>query len=162
MVKSGLLFGAVSFVLILGSAVLITPFCAPCLGIILGLAAGYVACVYDKPISNGEGVRKGGMAGVIAGGLGLVGGLIGGVINGVLLNPSSLEALYKTLGIPNISLDQTAIWTMQLVGAVCIGLFNVGWMAILGVAGGALWFQISGKNQTRTMMPPQEPIAPGI
>jgi hypothetical protein len=162
MVKSGLIFGAISFVLILGGAVLITPFCAPCLGLILGLAAGYLACVYEKPISSGEGVKKGGTAGAIAGGLGFSGGIIGGVINGMLLNPSSLEAIYKTLRLPNVSIDQTAIWTLQLVGAVCIGLFNVGWMAILGVAGGALWYQITGKNQTRTMMPPQELIPPGI
>lgn len=162
MVRSGLIFGAVSFVLVLGSAVLITPFCAPCLGLVLGIAAGYVAGLYDKPTSSGEGVRKGAIAGAIAGSLGFLGGMIGGVINGALLNPSSLEAIYKTLGISNFSIDQTTIWTLQLVGAVCIGLFNIGWMAILGVAGGALWYQITGKNQTATIMPPQEPITPGL
>ena len=93
MVKSGLIFGAISFVLILGSAVLITPFCAPCLGLIFGLAAGYLACVSDKPISSGEGVKKGAVAGAIAGSLGFLGGMIGGVINGALLNPSILQAI---------------------------------------------------------------------
>lgn len=160
MVKSGLIFGAITFVLVLGSAVLITPFCAPCLGLIFGLAAGYFACVYDKPISSGESVRKGAVAGAIAGGMGFLGGMIGGVINGALLNPSRLEAIYKTLGLPSVNIDQTAIWTLQLVGAVCIGLFNVGWMAILGVAGGILWYQVRGKNQTVTILPPQEPIPP--
>jgi hypothetical protein len=33
-------------------------------------------------------------------------------------------------------------------------------MAILGVAGGAIWYQISGKNQTVTVLPPQTPIPP--
>jgi len=162
MIKSGLIFGAVSFMLVLGSAVLITPFCAPCFGLFLGLAAGYLACVYDKPISSGEGVRKGAVAGAISGGLGFLGGMIGGVINGALLNPSNLEAIYKTLGMPSVNIDQTTIWTLQLVGAACIGLFNVGWMAILGVAGGALWYQISGKKQTGTMPPPQEQIPPSF
>ena len=159
MVKSGLIFGAISFVLVLGSAVLITPFCAPCLGLIFGLAAGYLACVSDKPISSGEGVREGAVAGAIAGSLGFLGGMIGGVINGALLNPSILQAIYNTLGMPNINIDQTTVRTMQLVGAACIGLFNIGWMAILGVAGGALWYQITGKQ---TMMPPQAPIPPGF
>jgi hypothetical protein len=162
MVRSGLIFGAVSFILVLGSAVLITPFCAPCLGVILGLAAGYLACVYDKPISSGEGVRKGAVAGAIAGSLGFLGGMIGGVINGALLNPSNLEAVYKTLGMPVVNIDQTTIWTLQLVGAACIGLFNIGWMAILGVAGGALWYQMRGKNQAGTIVPPQEPISPSF
>ena len=159
MVKSGLIFGAISFVLVLGSAVLITPFCAPCLGLIFGLAAGYLACVSDKPISSGEGVREGAVAGAIAGSLGFLGGMIGGVINGALLNPSILQAIYNTLGMPNINIDQTTVRIMQLVGAACIGLFNIGWMVILGVAGGALWYQITGKQ---TMLPPQAPIPPGF
>ena len=162
MVKSGLIFGAISFVFVLGFAVLITPFCAPCLGMFLGLAAGYVAGVFDKPINSGESVRKGGIAGLIAGALGLVGGLIGGVINGAVLDPSSVDAFSRIFGINNISISQGQIWIYQLIFAVCIGLFNVVWMAILGVAGGALWFQVSGKNQSRTVLPPQEPIPPSF
>jgi hypothetical protein len=143
MVKSGLIFGAISFVLVLGSAVLITPFCAPCVGLVLGLAAGYVAGVFDKPINSGESIKKGGIAGTITGKLGFIGGFIGGVINGAVLNPSSVEAFTKVFGISNFNISQAQIWTYQLVFDVCIGLFNVVWMAILGVAGGALWCQIS-------------------
>jgi hypothetical protein len=162
MVKSGLLFGAISFVLVLGTATLLTPFCAPCLGLVFGLASGYVAGIYDKPTNSGESIRSGAIAGAIAGSLGFVGGLIGGAINGAVMDPSNLEAIYKTLGIPNVSIDQTTIWTLQLAGAACIGLFNIGWMAILGVAGGALWNQTTGKNQTVPMMPPQAPIPPSF
>ncbi len=162
MVKSGLIFGAIAFVLVLGSAIVITPFCAPCLGLVLGIAAGYVAGVFDKPINSGESVRKGGMAGAIAGALGLVGGLIGGVINGALLNPASIENFTKVFGVNNYSISQSQIWTYQLTFAVCVGLFNIVWMAILGVAGGAIWFQMKGKNQTMTVLPPQEPIPPSM
>ncbi len=162
MVKSGLLFGAISFVLVLGTATLLTPFCAPCLGLVFGLAAGYIAGIYDKPTNSGESIRRGAIAGAIAGSLGLVGGLIGGAINGAVMNPSNLEAIYKTLGMPNVSIDKTAIWTLQLAGAVCLGLFNIGWMAILGVAGGALWYQITGKNQPGSMLPPQVPVPPSF
>jgi hypothetical protein len=162
MVKSGLILGAISFVLVLGFAVLLTPFCAPCLGLVLGLAAGYFAGVFDKPINSGESIKKGGIAGVIAGALGFIGGFIGGVINGAMLNPSSVESFTKVIGINNFNISQAQIWTYQLVFAVCVGLFNVVWMAILGIAGGALWYQIKGKNQTMTVLPPQEPIPPSI
>lgn len=162
MIKSGLIIGAVTFLFVLGSSILITPIFAPCLGLFLGLAAGYVGGVFDKPASSGEAVRKGGIAGVIAGSFGFVGGLIGGVVNGALLNPSSLDWLYKTLGVPSVTIDQATIWIGQIVAGFCTGLFNIAWMAILGVAGGALWFQIAGKNQIGTMKPPQEPTPPGF
>jgi hypothetical protein len=32
-------------------------------------------------------------------------------------------------------------------------------MAFLGLVGGALWYQISGKNQT-AVLPPQQPLPP--
>jgi hypothetical protein len=162
MVKSGLILGAISFVIVLGFAVILTPFCAPCLGLVLGLAAGYFSGVFDKPINSGESVRKGGIAGAIAGALSFTGGFIGGVINGAMLNPSSVESFSKVFGINNFNISQAQIWTYQLGFAVSIGLFNVVWMAILGVAGGALWYQISGKNRTGTILPPQEPIPPSI
>ena len=162
MVKSGFIFGAISFILVLGFAVIITPFCAPCLGLILGLAGGYFAGVFDKPTDSGASVRKGGIAGAIAGALGFVGGLIGGVINGAMLNPSSVESFTRFFGINNFNITQAQIWSYQLGFGVCIGLFNIVWMAILGVAGGAFWYQISGKNRTMTALPPQEPIPPSI
>jgi hypothetical protein len=162
MIKSGLIFGAVAFLLILGSSILVTPFCGPCLGLFLGLAAGYFAGFFDKPASSREGVKKGAIAGAIAGSLGFAGGLIGAVINGALVNPSNLEAIYRTLGITHMNIDQTTIWIAQILGGFCIGLFNIGWMAILGIAGGALWYQLTGKNRVGTPMPPQGPTTPGI
>ena len=162
MVKSGLIIGAISFVLVLGFSVLVTPFCAPCLGLVFGIIAGYLAGVFDKPSNSGESVRKGGTAGAIAGAIGFVGGMVGGVINGALLNPASVESFTKVFGINNFSISQAEIWTYQLVFALCVGLFNVVWMAILGVAGGALWYQIRGKNQTTMVLPPQTPIPPSI
>jgi hypothetical protein len=159
-IKSGLIFGAITFVLVLGSA-LITPLCAPCLGLFLGLAAGYFAGVFDKPINAGDCVKKGGIAGGIAGGLGLVGVLIGGVIYGTRLDPASLEATFRALGITNFTINQTTIWKYVVLDTVCIGLFTVVWMAMLGVAGGVIWYQISGKNKIGMMLPPQPPMQPG-
>ncbi|MFZ2097692.1 MAG: hypothetical protein WAV05_13755 [Anaerolineales bacterium] len=162
MVKSGLIFGVVSFLLTLVGTTLITPLCAPCLGLVLGLAAGYVAGNYDKPGSSSESIRKGAIAGAIAGSLGFLGGMIGGVINGVVVNPTDLQGIYNFFGLPDVNITKETIWLVQIVGAMCIGLFNIGWMAILGVAGGALWYQMIGKNQTGIMMPPQEPTPPSL
>jgi hypothetical protein len=159
MVKSGLILGAISFLFILGFGVFIAPFCAPCLGLFFGLAAGYLAGVFDKPTDSSESIRKGGYAGAIAGGLGFVGGLIASVVNGVLLNPANVESFSRLFGISNLGVSQAQIWASQLGFAVCIGLFDVLWMALLGVAGGALWFQLVGKNQT-TILPPQQPVPP--
>ncbi len=157
MLKSGLIFGAISLIFILGTAIVIAPFCAPCLGLVLGLAAGYMAGVFDKPVNSGESIQKGGFAGAIAGAIGFVGGLGAAVINGLLLNPANVASYSKLLGLPNLGVSQAQIWASQLGFGVCIGLFDILWMAILGVAGGALWYQIRGKNHATTILPPQQP-----
>jgi hypothetical protein len=159
MVKSGVIFGIVALVLIL-LVTLISPFCGVCLGLFIGLAAGYVAGVFGKPGSASEGVKMGAVAGAIAGAIGLVGQFIGGVLNSMVVNPTTLEQFYKTFGLPNISLTQTQITTSQILAAGCIGLFNILWMAAFGLAGGALWYQVRGKNQAATILPPQPPVPP--
>jgi hypothetical protein len=167
MVKSGLIFGGLSLLFIFGLAVLVAPFCAPCLGLFLGLAAGYVAGAFDKPVDSGSSLRKGAGAGAIAGAIGLVGGFIGAAVNGMLLNPSNVQSFSQILGFSNVYITQGQIWTVQFGFAFCVGLFDVAWMAVLGLVGGALWYQISGKNRTTALppqqpMPPQEPLQPTV
>ncbi len=160
MVKSGLLIGAVSFILILAAATVVTPFCAPCQGIVLGLVAGYLAGVFDKPLDSGESIRKGAIAGAIAGAIGLVGGFVGAVINGALMNPANVASMMRIFGFSNFNIGQAEIWASQLGFAFCVGIFDILWMAVLGLAGGAIWYQVSGKNQSSTVLPPQQPIPP--
>jgi hypothetical protein len=162
MVKSGLIFGAATFILVLGSAIVITPFCAPCLGLILGLLSGYVACVFDKPTNSGESIQKGGIAGAIAAGIGFVGGLLGGVINGVIITPAMIQSFTRSFFLTTLNLSQTQILTYQLVFAILVGAFDVAWMAFLGVTGGALWFQVVGKKKPETIQPPEQPVSPSI
>lgn len=147
MVKSGIIIGAVGFVLVLVSSVFISPVCAPCWGLILGLGAGYLAGVFDKPQNNNDAMKKGAIAGAIAAALIIIGALIGGVINASILEPTDLANMYEYFGLPDMTLDQTSIWIGQLGSAICCGLLNVGLMAGLGTAGGALWWQFKGKNQ---------------
>jgi hypothetical protein len=162
MVKSGLIVGVISLFVILGFSVVLTQYCAPCVVILFGLAAGYLAGVFDKPISSGESLKKGGFAGAIAGAIGLLGGLIGGVVNSLLLNPGNMSSFYQMLGISGFNINQTQIWLSQMGFAFCVGLFDIAWMALLGIAGGAVWFQISGKNRVPTVLPPQEPLPPSV
>jgi len=68
-------------------------------------------------------------------------------VNASILDPTQLANMYEIFGLPDISLDQTSIWVGQLGSAVCCGLLNVALMAGLGTAGGALWWQLKGKNQ---------------
>jgi hypothetical protein len=152
MIKSGIVLGIVSLIVILGSG-LILPWLAPCWGIFLGLIAGYLAGVFDKPAASGDTAKKGAIAAVIAAVFGLVGGLIAGVINSLTVNPQDLVNLYKMLGLDIPNIDQTTIWVGQLGIACCIGFFNLALMAGFGAAGGALWWQTSGKNQA-SLTPP--------
>jgi hypothetical protein len=148
MTKSGLIFGAAAFVLILGSAIILTPLCAPCLGLIFGIAAGYVACVFDKPTNSSDCIRKGGIAAAITAGVGFFGSLIGGAINGVIVTPATVESIARSLYITNFNLTQAQILAYQLILGVLVGVFDVVWMGVLGIAGGTLWYQAVGKKLT--------------
>ncbi len=160
MVKSGVIFGVVALVLVLGFSVLLTPFCAPCIGLFLGLGAGYVAGVFDKPINSTESIKKGAIAGAITGGIGFVGGLVAAIINASIMTPAMIQSFSRIFGLTNYSVNQSQIWTYQLIYAILVGVFDIVLMGILGVTGGALWYQIIGKNQPTTIIPPQEPIPP--
>ena len=157
--KSGLLIGVITLFLALG-VTLVSPICVPCVGLLLGLAAGYLAGVFSKPNDARGSIRVGGIAGAIAGAMGLVGMIIGGLINSSVVDPAKMEAIFQRLGLPNYVVSQTQLLTTQLLGSACIGVFNILWMAILGIAGGAIWYQLAGKNQPGMVLPPSEPIQP--
>jgi hypothetical protein len=160
MTKSGLIFGAAAFVLILGSAIILTPLCAPCLGLIFGIAAGYVACVFDKPTNSSDCIRKGGIAAAITAGVGFFGSLIGGAINGVIVTPATVESIARSLYITNFNLTQAQILAYQLILGVLVGVFDVVWMGVLGIAGGTLWYQAVGKKLTIPTITGQDLLPP--
>lgn len=142
MVKSGLIAGAVMFLLALGAAAVLSPLCTPCVGIFVGLGAGWLACNFDRPLEQPEAFKKGAIAGAIAGGLGIVGQVIAAFINASFIQP---EALNQLLGQDVVSTEM--LWVGQLGGAFCIGLFNVLLMAGLGVAGAAIWRAMNKNSQ---------------
>ena len=147
MVKSGIILGIVALILIVGSTFLLSPLCSPCWGIVIGLAAGYLAGVFDKPLTQNDMIKKGVIAGVIAALFAGAGSLIGAILNGAYLNPADLQNIYEFLDLPVSMPDETTIWVGQIGSACCVGLVNLVVIGGLGAAGGALWWQIRGKNQ---------------
>ncbi|MAT43288.1 MAG: hypothetical protein CL609_13190 [Anaerolineaceae bacterium] len=83
MFKSGLILGIVGLILGIGIT-LLTPICVPCLALFLGLGAGFLANVFEKPMVQNRAVKSGAYSGAIAGI-----GIILGQVFGALITPST-------------------------------------------------------------------------
>ncbi len=159
MLKSGLITAGV--MLLLGAGVsLLSPICVPCLAIFVGLGAGYLVGLFDKPASNGA-VAKGGAAAGAIGGVGaVIGHLIGGAINVVIVGPEKAIELMRQFGLPvDAASSPAAYYAGAFGGACCIGLIDLLLLAGLGALGGLLWWQITGKNSA---MPPSPMMPPSM
>ena len=66
MYRAGWIVGAVALFVAAGAA-LLSPVCAPCFSIFLGLGAGYLAGVFDKPATSTATSKVGAIGGAIAG-----------------------------------------------------------------------------------------------
>jgi hypothetical protein len=138
MLKSGIIFGVIGFLLTLLIS-LVSPICSICVAIGLGLAAGYVAGVNDRPLANDASLRGGLIAGALTGGLMIPGGIIAAVINAGSMQGGGGQALTDVFGLPPQPAE--VIWAAQLFAGCCIGLINLGILAGFGAGGGALWFR---------------------
>ncbi len=145
MLKSGLIIGAVAFLSAAGAAAIVSPLCAVCVGVLLGLPAGYLAGVFDKPMDSGEALKFGAGAGAIAGVGGVIGQLVAAVINALVIGSTFLADFYEQVGLPPT--DTSSVWMVQLTLACIVGLLNLALMAGLGAGGGAIWFQTTGQKQ---------------
>jgi len=150
MLKSGLIFGLIALLFGIGLS-LLSPLCVPCLTIFLGLAAGYVANVFDKP-AQGAAVKNGALAGLIGGAGAMIGQAIGGGLNILIAGPEQTAEIMRQFGMPTGG-DQFAAgyWVGRIGSVCCTGVFDIILMAGLGALGGLLWWQFSGKN---TVTPP--------
>lgn len=146
MIKAGLILGAVMLVLGIGGS-LISPICVPCLAVVAGIGAGYLACVFDKPLTSGGAAKAGAIAGTIGGAGALLGQIIGGILNSIWVDPQTIIDIMEQFELPAIY-DPSIIRIAQIGGAVCLGLLNIVLMVGLGALGGILWQQIAGKNNT--------------
>ena len=148
MLKSGLIAGGVTFVLALGFT-LLSPLCVPCLAFFLGLGAGYLAGVFDKPLDNGSSAKSGAGAGAIGGVGAIIGQMVGALLNAVIVGPERAARMLEQLGLPMATPDSfgSGYWIGVIGSGCCFGLLDVALMAGLGALGGLLWWQISGKQQ---------------
>jgi MFS family permease len=135
------------FLLVVISAAVVSPLCALCMPLLVGLAAGYMTGMFEKTPATT--VQRGAYAGAIAGGLGIVGQMIASVINAAVLQNPAYQ-LNPALGLPVA--DASTVWVAQLATACCIGLVNVALSAGFGAGGGAIWNNTAGKST-----PPAEP-----
>ncbi len=144
MIKAGLILGAVMLVLGVGGS-LISPICVPCLAVAAGIGAGYLAGVFDKPLTSGGSAKVGAIAGAIGGAGALLGQIIGSILNSIWVDPQTVIDLMEQLGLP-AAYDPGMVRIAQIGGGVCFGLLDIVLMAGLGALGGILWQQIAGKN----------------
>jgi hypothetical protein len=154
MIKSGLISGAAMFLLVLGSAAIFSPFCALCAPVLVGLLAGYLTGVFDKPAADALFKRAAG-AGAIAGAFGVVAGMLAGVINAIVLQNPQYQFVNQAFNLP--AADAGMVWAGQLGVNCCVGLLNVGLCAGLAAAGAAIWRSTAGKE-----LPPPPPEVPAI
>jgi hypothetical protein len=155
MIKSGLITAAVNLVLLTIVGWLFA-LCGPCLAIFIGLGAGYLAGLFDKPATNNLAVRAGAGAGAIGGVGAIVGHLIGGSITMLITPPEQAAAIYRSLGI-DIDVSNTAAYYAGGFGtACCFGIVGLALMAGLGALGGMLWYRMSGQSATQPPMGMQQ------
>ncbi len=151
MYKSGLIFGAGMFVLVLLASTTVSPCFAICIAIGLGLAAGYVAGVFDHPPSSPEATRKGAVAGAITGIMAILANIIGALVSGFLYQ--SNQNVYVSMCPGSQLPDPATFWVVELGLGACVALVNVGLTTGLGIAGSAIWFSTAGKKGTSAHPP---------
>ncbi len=149
MYKSGLILGVVALFVAAG-ATLLSPLCAPCAAIFLGLGAGFLAGVFDKPSDNNAIAKVGAIGGAVGGSGAVLGQIIGAVINSYVMGPQGAQQFTQSLGLPTSGGPgfEGGYWVAVFGGAICLSLLDVLLMAGFGALGGLLWWQTTGKNAT--------------
>ncbi|MFN2110567.1 MAG: hypothetical protein ACK2UI_12965, partial [Anaerolineae bacterium] len=123
MIKAGLILGAVMLVLGIGGS-LLSPLCVPCLAVMAGVGAGYLAGVWEKPLTSGDSAKVGAIAGAIGGAGALLGQIIGGILNAILVDPQQMMRMMEQFGLP-ANYDSNFFLIGQIGGAVCFGLLDI-------------------------------------
>lgn len=148
MVKAGVITGAVSLVLGIGFA-LLSPICVPCIALFLGIGAGFLAGMFDKPLVGNETLKTGALAGVISG-IGLaLGQTIGAVLNSILVGPERAARMLENLGVQagGTTIVGPGYWAGVIGSTVCFGVVDVVLMAIFGILGALAWGAFLRRNE---------------
>lgn len=148
MTRAGLIGAGVIFVLALGLS-FVSGLIVPCCAIIVGLGAGYLAGMWERPSESGLATRRGAFAGAIAGVGAIIGQPLGALANAALLGPEASAAMVEQLGLDvgGAAVDPVMFYASAFGSGCCFGLFSLVLMAGLGALGGIIWWQTTGKNQ---------------
>jgi hypothetical protein len=147
MAKAGIIVGVVALLFGVGVA-LLSPLCVPCITLLLGIAAGFLAGVFDKPAEGNETLKTGAFAGLI-GGAGLVlGQLAGAIINAIVVGPEGAAQLLENLGMQTggPASIEGSYWIGVVGSTVCLGGFDLVLMAGFGVLGALAWGKFIRKD----------------
>jgi len=147
--KSGLITGGLALLFSFGAAFTISPLCVPCLAIIFGLLAGYLAGVFDRPGDQNRAVKMGALAGLI-GGLGmLLGQIMAAAVNSLMIGPEGVARMLAQMGFFAGSPAQieNVYWVGMALSTACLVIFDAALMSGFGTLGGLLWWKISGQKQ---------------
>lgn len=147
MFKAGIIIGLAALFFAIGVA-LLSPLCVPCLSLLFGLGAGFLAGVFEKPEEGNETLKIGALAGVI-GGIGMaLGQTIGAVINSIIVGPEGAAQIIESFGLQagGPAAIGSSYWIGIIGGTVCFGLVDIALMAGFGVLGALAWGKFLRKN----------------
>jgi hypothetical protein len=154
MIKSGIIVGAIAFVYLFVTSIAMG-LCAPFEAIILGLMAGALAVILDKPQLANKAAISGGIAGLIAGIFAVVGNVIGYVVkSSVIITSETISSVANQLtGTQTSAIDSTVSTITSFFTLGCCVIIDLILMVGLGALGGYLWFAY--KNKKAAPLPPQ-------
>ena len=159
MLKSSLIAVPVTVIVILITGLLSELCCcaSPFAAIFLGLAAGALCAFVEKPVRKDRAVKRGAIAGAVAGLAALPAQVLGEIVVALALAGSGKVDI-SLFGLPAASATVDLWnWVLNALFAACLyGLTAAAVMAGTGAVGGALWFRISRKEKTEAEIGPQE------
>ena len=144
MVRSGLILGIIAFIYLLVTNVVMvicTPFEAVCIGILAGALAG----ILDKPANRKTAIIRGAIAGLIAGIGGILGNLAGQAIRDTgVITPQTITNLTNQLG-GQTTIENLSTYTTLGVLICCLAADLV-LVPASGALGGLIWWMLKGKR----------------
>jgi hypothetical protein len=159
MVRSGLILGVVMLI-VGGILAFLFPLCVPCLALVAGAGAGYLAAMWDRPLNNSLSIQRGAGAGAIAGVGALLGHVIGGLGAAAFIGQEGSLEMMRQFGLDlgtTSEVSPAVFYASATLTGCCFGLFEVALMAALGAVGGILWWNMTGKNQSGMSATPGMP-----
>jgi hypothetical protein len=155
MIISGLIVGTISF-LTAAIAGPYIPCCLQFLTVFLGNGAGFLTGVINRPSEQGDTLRRGAIAGVIAG-LGMMLGLFfGEIFINVIMGPELATAAKNIGHQPGDFAYEANYWVVIFSRSLSEGLINLVLMTGFSVTGALIWGKLVRDKKAAESTPPME------